>query len=41
MTVDFETLEKKEVTVRNRDTMKQEKVKLENLVGFLKEKLED
>jgi glycyl-tRNA synthetase len=41
VTVDFETLEKKEVTVRSRDTMKQKKVKLENLVGFLKEELGD
>ncbi len=31
ITVDFDTLEKGEVTVRDRDTMKQEKVKVEDL----------
>jgi len=39
VTVDFETLEKDDVTVRDRDTMKQERVKIENLVEALKEKL--
>lgn len=39
VTVDFETLENGEVTVRDRDTMKQEKVKVEELRGFLLENL--
>lgn len=39
VTVDFETLEKNDVTVRDRDTMKQKRVKIKNLESFLKEKL--
>lgn len=39
ITVDFETLEDKAVTVRDRDTMKQERVKLTEVVGYIKEKL--
>lgn len=39
VTVDFETLEDKAVTVRDRDSMKQERVKIEELVEYLKEKL--
>ena len=40
VTVDFDTLEKKEgVTVRDRDTGKQERVSENDLVSFLKEKL--
>ena len=38
VTVDFETLEKGEVTVRDRDTMKQEKVQAEDLEKFFSEK---
>jgi glycyl-tRNA synthetase len=41
VTVDFETLEDKAVTVRDRDSMKQERVKVEELAGYLKEKLEE
>ncbi|MDO8435904.1 MAG: glycine--tRNA ligase [bacterium] len=41
ITVDFETLEKGDVTLRNRDTMKQERVKVEELVKAIKEKLEE
>ncbi|MFH1582288.1 MAG: glycine--tRNA ligase [bacterium] len=40
ITVDFNTLENNEVTVRDRDTMKQEKVKVDDLVNVLREKLE-
>lgn len=40
VTIDFESLEKEDVTVRDRDTMLQERVKIKNLVDFLKEKLE-
>jgi len=39
ITIDFETLEKDDVTVRDRDTMKQERVKINNLNEFLKEKI--
>lgn len=35
VTVDFDTLEKGEVTVRDRDTMKQEKVKVEELKNYI------
>ena len=41
VTVDFETLEDKAVTVRDRDSMKQERVKIEELAGYLKEKFEE
>jgi glycyl-tRNA synthetase len=37
VTVDFDTLEKGEVTVRDRDTMKQEKVKISDLTSYIKE----
>lgn len=39
VTVDFDTLEKGQVTVRDRDTMKQEVVKVEELENYLKGKL--
>ena len=39
VTVDFETLEDSKVTIRDRDTMKQERVKIEKLEKFLQEKL--
>lgn len=39
LTIDFDTLEDNAVTVRDRDTMKQERVKVEELLGWLKEKL--
>lgn len=40
VTVDFETIEKDEaVTVRNRDTMKQERVKIADLNNYLEENL--
>lgn len=39
ITVDFETLEDNAVTVRDRDTMKQERVKIEELRDYLKNKL--
>ena len=40
VTIDFETLKDKAVTVRDRDTMKQERVKIKDLIKTLKEKLE-
>ncbi|MBU2101660.1 glycine--tRNA ligase [Patescibacteria group bacterium] len=39
VTIDFESLEDKKVTVRDRDTMKQERVKIEELRDLLKTKL--
>jgi len=39
VTVDFDTLEDKKVTVRDRDTMKQERVALTGLGKYLKEKV--
>ena len=39
ITIDFETLKQNDVTVRDRDTMKQERVKIKKLVELLKEKL--
>lgn len=40
VTVDFETLKDKKVTVRDRDTMKQDRVKIKDLKTHLWEKLE-
>ncbi|MFA4998465.1 MAG: glycine--tRNA ligase [Candidatus Paceibacterota bacterium] len=40
ITIDFETLEKGDVTLRDRDTMKQERIKMEDLAGILRERLE-
>lgn len=39
VTVDFDSLEDKAVTVRDRDTMKQERIKIDELVGYLEGKL--
>jgi len=39
ITVDFDSLEKKDVTVRDRDTMKQERIKIDNLVEYLRDRL--
>ncbi len=39
ITVDFESLEDNSVTIRERDTMNQERVKIENLEKYLSEKL--
>jgi glycyl-tRNA synthetase len=40
LTIDFESLKNNDLTIRNRDTMKQERVKIKDLVKVLKEKLE-
>ncbi len=40
ITVDFETLEDGCVTVRDRDTMAQERMKIEDIAGFLQSKVE-
>jgi glycyl-tRNA synthetase len=39
ITVDFDSLEKNDVTVRDRDTMEQSRVPIDKLKGFLDEKL--
>ncbi len=39
ITVDFESLENNDVTIRDRDTMKQIRIKIEKLAEYLKEKL--
>ena len=39
VTVDFDTLEKDVVTVRDRDSMKQDKVKLKELTEYLRDKI--
>ncbi|MCK4781348.1 glycine--tRNA ligase [Candidatus Parcubacteria bacterium] len=39
ITIDFDTLKQDDVTIRDRDTMKQERIKIENLVETLKQKL--
>ena len=39
VTIDFESLEDKKVTVRDRDTMKQDRVAIAGLINYLKEKL--
>jgi glycyl-tRNA synthetase len=39
VTVDFDTLEKGDVTLRDRDTTNQERIKIKDLVTILKEKL--
>ena len=40
VTIDFDTLEKNTVTVRDRDTMKQEIVSVDDLVNFLQSKID-
>ncbi|MCK4453920.1 glycine--tRNA ligase [Candidatus Parcubacteria bacterium] len=39
LTIDFESLENDDLTIRNRDTMKQERVKIEELVEIIKKKI--
>ncbi len=39
VTVDFDTLKDETVTVRDRDTMKQERIKISKLIPYFKEKL--
>ncbi|MCL5019564.1 MAG: glycine--tRNA ligase [Patescibacteria group bacterium] len=40
ITVDFQTLEDKTVTVRDRDTVKQERIRTEDLLSYLSEKID-
>ena len=39
VTVDFDTLEDRQVTVRERDTMAQDRIPVENLEAYLAERL--
>jgi glycyl-tRNA synthetase len=39
VTIDFDTLEDRQVTVRERDTMSQERIPIENLAAYLAERL--
>lgn len=39
ITIDFDSLENADATVRDRDTMKQERIKIEELKSYLREKL--
>ena len=41
ITIDFDSLEKNDVTVRDRDTMKQERIKIDDLTEYLKDKLNE
>lgn len=41
VTIDFDTLEKDDITVRNRDTMKQERIKIDKLADYLDERLNE
>ncbi|PIY74030.1 MAG: glycine--tRNA ligase [Candidatus Portnoybacteria bacterium CG_4_10_14_0_8_um_filter_40_50] len=41
ITIDFESLEQDDLTIRDRDTMSQERVKIKDLIKVLKEKLEN
>ena len=41
VTIDFDTLKSNDVTVRDRDTMSQKRVKITDLVDFLEEKLKN
>jgi glycyl-tRNA synthetase len=38
VTVDFDTLDNNDVTLRNRDTMKQKRIEIDNLIDYLKQK---
>jgi len=41
ITIDFDSLEKDDVTVRDRDTMKQERIKIDDLVEYISKKLNE
>jgi len=41
LTVDFESLKQDDLTIRDRDSMAQERIKIEDLIKVLKEKLEN
>ena len=39
VTVDFDTLEDRQVTVRDRNTMDQDRIPIENVVAYLEDRL--
>ncbi|MGB5731077.1 MAG: His/Gly/Thr/Pro-type tRNA ligase C-terminal domain-containing protein, partial [Acidimicrobiia bacterium] len=39
VTIDFDTLDDDQVTIRDRDTMEQDRIPIENLVAYLAERL--
>ena len=39
VTIDFDTLENNTVTVRDRDTMQQERINIDDLVKYISEKI--
>jgi len=39
VTIDYQTLEDNTVTIRDRDTMKQERFRIEEIVGWIREHL--
>ena len=39
VTIDFDTIEDKAVTIRDRDTMKQDRVNIDQLLNYLSERL--
>jgi len=39
VTIDFETLNDRQITVRDRDSMAQDRLPIDNLVGYLEERL--
>jgi glycyl-tRNA synthetase len=41
VTVDFDTLTDQQVTVRDRDTMEQERIPTDSLVEYLRKRFED
>src|SRR3990167_9261918 len=41
VTIDFDTLEKNDVTVRDRDTMKQERIKINDLFSYVESRLNE
>ncbi|MEK7141092.1 MAG: His/Gly/Thr/Pro-type tRNA ligase C-terminal domain-containing protein [Patescibacteria group bacterium] len=41
ITIDYDTLKDNTVTVRDRDTTKQDRVSIDRIVDFIREKLKD
>ena len=39
LTIDFESLKQNDLTVRDRDTMKQERIKIAELINYFEDKL--
>lgn len=41
LTIDFESLEQDDLTIRDRDTMKQKRIKITELISYLNKKLDE